>query len=101
MSTQVQAQIKTAPQISFSPVHTGLLQRQCACGQHTGGEECAECRQKREETLQCTAVTTTFTPIHSGTSQHCSGGVECAECRQRREKREAMVQRAAEGGAPA
>lgn len=27
----------------------GLLQRQCACGQHTiAGEECDECRQKRE-----------------------------------------------------
>src|SRR5258708_8822667 len=97
MSTQVQAQIKTASQPSFTSVQTGLLQRQCSCGQHTGGGECAECRQKREGTLQRSAVTATFTPIHSGTLQRCSGGVECSECRQKREKREVMMQRAAEG----
>jgi len=35
-------------QISPKPV-SGLLQRQCACGQHTvAGGECAECRKKRE-----------------------------------------------------
>src|SRR5579864_7148044 len=33
-------------------VHGGVLQRKCACGQHTGGgEQCEECK-KREMTLQ-------------------------------------------------
>lgn len=29
-----------------SPVHDGVLQRRCACGQHTGGGECEECRKR-------------------------------------------------------
>jgi hypothetical protein len=34
-----------------------MLQRACACGQHSGGGgECAECRQKREGKLQRAAV---------------------------------------------
>jgi hypothetical protein len=34
-----------------------LLQRKCACGQHTpGGGECEECRKKRTGTLQRSAV---------------------------------------------
>ncbi len=33
---------------SQSPLPSGLLQRQCACGQHTAtGEECAECAKKK------------------------------------------------------
>lgn len=36
---------------SFTPVSRGVLQRKCACGNHTmGGGECAEC--KRQQTLQ-------------------------------------------------
>lgn len=97
MSTYTAAMPQKASTPPLGSVRGEILQRQCACGQHTGGGECTECRQKREGTLQRTAVTTTFTPIHSGTLQRCSGGVECAECRQ---KREAMMQRAAEGGAP-
>lgn len=31
-----------------SPVR-GVLQRKCACGQHTGGGECEECRKRDEE----------------------------------------------------
>ena len=32
-----------------TPLATGILQRKCACGQHTvAGGECAECRNKRE-----------------------------------------------------
>ncbi len=35
------------------PPPSGLLQRQCACGQHTAaGGECAACRQKRQGALQ-------------------------------------------------
>ena len=38
---------------SQSPAPSGLLQRQCACGQHTvAGGECAACRQKRQGALQ-------------------------------------------------
>src|SRR5579884_3623289 len=34
-----------------------ILQRKCACGQHTiAGGECEECRQKREGTLQRAAI---------------------------------------------
>ena len=35
----------------FGLVQTGLLQRKCACGQHTIGGECDACRKKRS-TLQ-------------------------------------------------
>jgi hypothetical protein len=31
------------------PVCSGLLQRQCSCGQHTAGGECAECRSQDEK----------------------------------------------------
>ncbi len=55
MSEHVSLHRKTTP--SFTPVQTGLLQRKCACGQHTiAGGECAECRQKREGTMQRAAV---------------------------------------------
>jgi hypothetical protein len=41
----------------FTPAMSGLLQRACACGQHSGnGGECAECKKKREGTLQRAAV---------------------------------------------
>ncbi len=33
---------------SLAPALAGLLQRRCACGQHTGGGECEECRKKSE-----------------------------------------------------
>ena len=33
----------------FTPVPTGMLQRKCACGNHTmAGGECAECRKTRQ-----------------------------------------------------
>ncbi len=57
MSTQLQTQTKAASQPSFIPAQTGLLQRKCACGQHTvAGGECEECHQKREGMLQRAAV---------------------------------------------
>lgn len=57
MSVQLQTQTKTAQRLSFLPVQTGLLQRKCACGQHTiAGAECEECRQKREGMIQRAAV---------------------------------------------
>ena len=42
--------------VALTSVSTELLQRQCACGQHTGGGECAECREKREGMMQRAAV---------------------------------------------
>src|SRR6266849_1328450 len=57
MNAQLQTQTKAAPQPSFTPVQTGLLQRKCACGQHTiTGGECEECRHKHEGTIQRAAV---------------------------------------------
>ena len=48
MSMQVQTQLKAASQPSFTPVHSGLLQRKCACGGTPGLEgACEECRKKR------------------------------------------------------
>ena len=60
MSTPVAAtppvQAAKAPPV-LTVVRGGLLQRACACGNHAGtGGECAECRRKREGTLQRAAV---------------------------------------------
>ena len=50
------------PTVQAKPQARGILQRQCACGQHTqAGEECEECRKKHEGTLQRAAVNTTPT----------------------------------------
>lgn len=46
MNTHVLQQ--TNRQLNSGPTGTGVLQRKCACGQHTvAGSECAECRKKR------------------------------------------------------
>ncbi len=45
MNTILQTQIKAAPSSSFTPTHTGLLQRKCS------SDECAE-RRKKQLTLQ-------------------------------------------------
>jgi hypothetical protein len=59
MTAQLQPQLKSASPPSFTHARTGMLQRKCACGQHTGsGGECESCRKKREGTLQRAAVTT-------------------------------------------
>ncbi|HJV48815.1 MAG TPA: DUF4157 domain-containing protein [Geothrix sp.] len=41
---------------SLGPVRTGLLQRACACGQHTGGGTCAACRDPSESSLHRAAA---------------------------------------------
>ena len=57
MSWQSQTQVKVAAQPSLIAGQTTILQRKCACGQHTvSGGECEECRQKREQTMQRAAV---------------------------------------------
>lgn len=59
MSTQWQDQAKDTAQTASTPAPKAILQRQCACGQHAEGGECADCRVKREGTLQRAAVTST------------------------------------------
>jgi len=39
-----------------NPTAGGVLQRQCACGQHANGGEYEACKQKREGTLQRAAI---------------------------------------------
>lgn len=44
----MQNQVKAPPTSAFASVQGRLLQRKCACGNHTvAGGECAECRKKR------------------------------------------------------
>ncbi len=57
MNYQAQAIAQTQQRASTVPsFNGGILQRQCACGQHAGGGECEECRKKREGMIQRAAV---------------------------------------------
>lgn len=50
MNTRQLSAVRTAttPTMSFTPMRSGLLQRKCACGNHTfAGGECAECAKKK------------------------------------------------------
>ena len=47
MNRQTVAQTNAKAAVVPPPAR-GLLQRACACGQHTGGGECEECRKKTE-----------------------------------------------------
>jgi hypothetical protein len=63
MSGKATVQTLTAAKPTFTPVSNGVLQRQCACGQHTSaGGECGECKQKCEGTLQRAAIDSS--PVH-------------------------------------
>lgn len=58
----IQLKIQTKPASSFTPAQSVVLQRQCACGQHTvASGECEECLQKREGTLQRAAINSAST----------------------------------------
>jgi len=46
MSQRTQSQAKQNGATSFSPVASGVLQRQCACGAHTTGGDCESCGKK-------------------------------------------------------
>jgi hypothetical protein len=57
MSGQTSFQTQTEAKPTFTPIASGVLQRQCACGQHTSaGGECEACQQKRGGTLQRASV---------------------------------------------
>ncbi len=46
MNTRLQ-QITLKPALSLTPVQPALLQRKCACGNHTSGSECEQCSKNR------------------------------------------------------
>ncbi len=53
MSKQPPATIARQTKPALTPVSHGVLQRACACGQHsTAGEECESCRKQREGRIQ-------------------------------------------------
>jgi hypothetical protein len=57
MTDYLTGQTQTATRPTITPAKSGLLQRQCACGQHSGGVECESCRKKHVTgTLQRAAV---------------------------------------------
>jgi hypothetical protein len=57
MSKQASVQlIDHIPDPGVTPIAGRVLQRQCACGQHSGSGECEECRKRREGALQRAAI---------------------------------------------
>jgi hypothetical protein len=63
MSGPAAVQTQTAARPTITPIRSSVLQRQCACGQHTSaGGECEECKKKREGTLQRAAIN--LSPVH-------------------------------------
>ena len=63
MSGQTGVQAQAADKPTLTPTATGVLQRQCSCGQHTSaGGECEECKKKRGGLPQRAA--TTPSPVH-------------------------------------
>jgi hypothetical protein len=65
MSTHLQTLTKATSQLPFTPVRTGIMQRKCACGQHTvSGGDCEECRKKNQGEMQQRAAVSP-TPVNS------------------------------------
>ena len=52
MSTRTVAPVVAAPAAVLTPVQRPMLQRSCDCGQHTGGGDCEECKNKKKMPLQ-------------------------------------------------
>ncbi|MEO7908474.1 MAG: DUF4157 domain-containing protein [Roseiflexaceae bacterium] len=53
----VERQTAQLTQVKPAPAASGMLQRTCACGQHTvAGGECEACKQKRTGTLQRASI---------------------------------------------
>jgi hypothetical protein len=68
MGASVAGQLSSTPASTVMPKITpapgALLQRACACGQHSGGGgECEECKKKHEGTLRRAAVNSS--PVHT------------------------------------
>src|SRR6266545_7306830 len=56
-AAKMSLQAKGLAQTEAQPTQLGLLQRKCACGNHTvAGGECEACRKKREASVQRAAV---------------------------------------------
>ena len=63
MSDLARTPVAQAARQIRNPTPGGVLQRQCACGQHTtAGGDCEECKQKREGMLQRAAINPS--PVH-------------------------------------
>lgn len=63
MTEQTVVQARTPTRPATTPAAKDVLQRQCACGQHTAaGGECEECKKKREATVQRAAISPA--PVH-------------------------------------
>src|SRR5574341_693044 len=69
MSGQAAIQTQTVGKPIVTPAMGGVLQRQCACGQHTAssGGECEECQKKRQGILQRAVVnnSSAYEVLHS------------------------------------
>jgi hypothetical protein len=66
MNRQLQTQQKAAftSTASFTPAQSGLLQRKCACGNHTvAGGECAACAQKKSGLQRKLAIGASNDPL--------------------------------------
>ena len=63
MNGQTMVQTQTEARYTFTPILRGALQRADACGQHNSrsGGECDECKKKRPDMLQRSAVNTSST----------------------------------------
>jgi hypothetical protein len=64
MTEQASLNLQKVNVSAFIPERRSLLQRKCACGQHTiAGSECAECRKKRKGMMQRSA--TSSAPVNT------------------------------------
>jgi hypothetical protein len=62
--TQTHSPINATKSPVFTPVHGGLLQRKCACGNHTvAGGECAECTKNKSGLQRKLAIGASNDPL--------------------------------------
>ena len=64
MNTRMQALTQVAPTPFFTPVPRGILQRKCACGNHTmAGGKCAECAKSKSGLQRKLAIGASNDPL--------------------------------------
>jgi uncharacterized protein DUF4157 len=64
MSDRILAQNKLASTLTFTPMNRGVLQRKCACGNHTmGGGECAGCAKTKSGLQRKLAIGASHDPL--------------------------------------